>query len=296
MNPFFSIVIPTYNRGHLLEKTVQTVLGQSFTDFELLVVDDGSSDNTGEVIKEIMAASTARISYLKQINSERAAARNNGLKNASGAYVLFFDSDDTLYPNHLQVAYDYIVQNNRPEFMHLRYDVKNDAGKITKEGPVFDTPPNKQLIKGNFLSCNGVFIRKDIALANPFNENRKLSAMEDWELWLRLGAMYPIHYVNTITSSIINHDERSVVITKKEALVDRAELLVYLVTHNPAVMAYYKTGIRRFRSSCYSYVALHLSLTGHYKRYTLRYLVKSVVQWPASVFHRRFFATIKRLF
>lgn len=296
MNPFFSIIIPTYNRGHLLKKTVETVLSQSFPDFELLVVDDGSTDNTNEVMNDIIATSKASIRYIKQVNNERAAARNNGLKHASGSYVLFFDSDDTLYNNHLQVAHDYIIKNNQPEFIHLRYDVKNEAGQITEEGPVFTAPPNKQLIKGNFLSCNGVFLRKDIALANRFNENRKLSAMEDWELWLRLGALFPIHYVNTITSSIINHDERSVVITKKEALVERADLLVSLITGNPTVMNYYKAGIRCFRSSCYSYVALHLSLTGKYKRATLRYLIKSVFYWPASVFNRRFFATIKRLF
>jgi glycosyltransferase involved in cell wall biosynthesis len=296
MNVLFSIVIPTYNRAHLLKKTIDTVLDQSYTNFELIIVDDGSTDNTEEVIKEIISTRENKIIYIKQINSERAAARNTGLKKAVGDYILFFDSDDTLYDNHLEIAKKNIVEKNYPEFIHLRYDIKNVNGTITKEGPIYNSPPNKDLIFGNFLSCNGMFIRKDIAIQNPFNEDRKLSAMEDWELWLRLSAKYPLHYVNTITSSIIDHDERSVMITTKEPLIDRAEAIINYITNNKEVVKYYNKNISKFKSSCHSYVALHLSLTGKYKKETLKYLLYSFIESPSSLFHRRFYAIIKHLF
>lgn len=297
MNILFSIVIPTYNRAHLLEKTIDTVLDQFYKNFELIIVDDGSTDNTETVIKKIITEKKEfKITYFKQKNSERAAARNNGLKQAGGDYVLFFDSDDTLYSDHLEVAKNNILEKKMPEFIHLRYDIKNEQGQITKEGPVYDYPPNKELIFGNFLSCNGIFIRKDIALENPFNEDRKLSAMEDWELWLRLCSKYPLHYINTITSSIIDHNERSVVLTSKEPLINRGEAIIKYILDNKSIVAYYKSDISKFKSSCHSYIALHLSLTGNYKKETLKYLLSSFFEWPASLFHRRFFATIKHLF
>ncbi len=297
MSVLFSIVIPTYNRGHLIANTIETVLDQSYKNFELLIVDDGSTDNTESVVKNIISKKQQfRIAYLKQPNSERAAARNNGLKKAIGDYVLFFDSDDTLYTNHLEVAEKSITGKNQPEFIHLRYDIKNGQGKLTKEGPVYTSPPNKELIFGNFLSCNGIFIRKDVALQNQFNEDRKLSAMEDWELWLRLCAKYPLHYVNTITSTIIDHDERSVVLTSKEPLINRGEAMIKYILENKAVVGYYKKDIPKFKSSCHSYIALHLSLTGKYKKETLKYLWLSFTDSPASIFNRRFFAIIKHLF
>ena len=293
---FFSIIIPTYNRAHLLEKTIGTVTAQTYQDFEVIVVDDGSTDDTENVVDRLIRRSSAAISYVKQANSERAAARNRGLKQATGSYVLFFDSDDTLYENHLQVARDYIRQKSEPEFIHLRYDVKNDAGEVVSLGPVFESFPNKKLIRGNFLSCNGIFIRKDIALKNQFNEDRELSAMEDWELWLRLASQFPIHYVNTITSTVIDHKERSVVITRKQALINRIRLLIAYVTANEIVKAYYGKEFHRFRSSCYSYLSLHLSLTGKDKRTTLRYLIVSFLNFPGFLFQRRFYAIIKHLF
>ena len=84
--------------------------------------------------------------------------------------------------------------------------------------------------------------------------------MEDWELWLRLACKYDLHYINTITSSIIDHDERSVVTTNKEALINRAEAIIKYVTANKDVVNYYKKDISKFISSCYSYVSLHLIL------------------------------------
>ncbi|MBA3679828.1 MAG: glycosyltransferase family 2 protein [Bacteroidetes bacterium] len=296
MSLFFSVIIPTYNRAHLLKKTIDTVLDQSYENFELIVVDDGSSDNTEEVVTNIIKEKGNKVTYVKQKNSERAVARNNGLKKAVGDYVLFFDSDDTLYAYHLETANKYITENNSPEFIHLRYDIKNGDGKIMKEGPIYNSLPNKDMIFGNFLSCNGVFLRKDIALKNQFNEDRELSAMEDWELWLRLCAKYPIHYVNTITSSIIDHEERSVVVTKKDALINRGEAIIKYITANLSVVNYYKKDISKFKSSCHSYIALHLSLTGKFKKETIKYLAYSVYESPATLFHRRFYAIIKHLF
>ena len=290
MNPFFSIIIPTYNRANFIAKTVQSVLEQTFSDFEIIIIDDGSTDNTEEVIKSI---SDNRIKYIYIKNAERAAARNYGCKLALGEYVTFFDSDDLLYDIHLTVADKIIKANKGIEVFHLGYDIKNDDGKIIKKVNNLGTTVNKGLISGNILSRNGIFINKKSAIQNPFNTDRKLSALEDWELWLRLATQYPIYCFNKVTSSIINHDNRSVLQTDKQQLIQRFEALLKYILTNEKVVSYYRKDIRKFKASCYSYIALHLSLTKQNRVSVLKYLMMSMKENPALIFQRRFLAIVK---
>src|SRR5690554_6195096 len=100
-SPFFSIVIPTYNRAEIIGETIQSVINQSFSDFELLIVDDGGTDETDKVVATFP---DKRITYFKKENAERGAARNFGANKSKGKYLNFLDSDDLLYPNHLETA------------------------------------------------------------------------------------------------------------------------------------------------------------------------------------------------
>src|SRR3990172_6722546 len=97
---FFTVVIPTYNRAEFVVQAVSSVLAQTFIDFEALVIDDGSTDKTREKIEEQFSAEK-RVTYFRQENSERGAARNNGIRKARGQYITFLDSDDLLHPGHL---------------------------------------------------------------------------------------------------------------------------------------------------------------------------------------------------
>src|SRR5688572_6318319 len=96
--PFISVIIPCYNRASMIGKTIRSLQQQDYNDYEILVIDDGSTDNTEQVINEI---ADARTSYFKKLNEERAAARNYGAGLAKGSYLNFFDSDDLALPNHL---------------------------------------------------------------------------------------------------------------------------------------------------------------------------------------------------
>ncbi len=110
--PFFSVVIPTYNRANFIRDTVESVLKQDHTDFEILVVDDGSTDNTETVIAEAFG-NTEQVRYFKQVNAERGAARNKGIREARGEYVLFLDSDDQMRTNHLSALREIIRKRTR---------------------------------------------------------------------------------------------------------------------------------------------------------------------------------------
>src|SRR5687768_8905461 len=117
-NPLFTIVVPTYNRAGFIGKTVLSILAQEYSDFEVLIVDDGSTDSTFEVIDSIK---DHRIRYIKIENGERGAARNFGCRLAKGEYVNFVDSDDLLYPNHISSAAAFITAQHGPPVFHLGY-------------------------------------------------------------------------------------------------------------------------------------------------------------------------------
>ena len=98
--PFFSVIIPTYNRAKLVCEAIESVFNQTFKDFELLIVDDGSTDNTKEVLKPYL--SDPRVKYIYQENKKRAVARNNGIRNSKSEWIAFLDSDDLWIEDHLE--------------------------------------------------------------------------------------------------------------------------------------------------------------------------------------------------
>jgi glycosyltransferase involved in cell wall biosynthesis len=291
--PYFTIVIPTYNRADFLPKTIETLLNQSFTNFEIIVVDDGSTDNTAEVMRKI---EDSRVIYHPKKNEERAVARNTGAKMARGKYINFFDSDDLAYTHHLQTAYNTIEKLQNPEFFHLSYDIKTPEGDIIREVNQLPDQLNQMLIHGNTLSCNGVFIRKDIALNFPFTPDRALSASEDYELWLRLSSRFTLHHNNTMTTSVINHEMRSVLTVNLEKLSSRMRLLESYLQKDTVFMEKYGKYLPTFKSDNCTYIALHLALTKKNRIQTIRYLIKSLTISLQVLKTRRFYATIKHFF
>ena len=288
----FSIIIPTYNRADFIEKTINSVLNQTHKDFEIIVVDDGSTDNTREIVTDIK---DERIHYYKKENEERAVARNFGARKAKGEYVNFLDSDDVALNNHLSTAFEFIENHNKPEIFHLGYNWAKPDGSLITSVNNLKGDINTQLLKGNIFSCNGVFIRKDIIDKYPFNEDRDLSASEDWELWLRLAARYKIKYSNIITSVIIDHEDRSVRTINKEKLIKRKELFIYYLSQDKVFMEKYGKYLPRLKADSYSYIALHLILAG-YKKDAIKYLIKSILKSPRVIIKKRFFAIVKRIF
>lgn len=287
--PFFSVIIPTYNRADFVRSTINSLLSQSFDSFEILVIDDGSTDNTEEVISEI---NDSRLFYYKKGNQERAAARNFGAKRSRGRFVNFFDSDDIAYPNHLKTAYEITTQYPQYEIFHLGYDIKGVKGEILKLVNNLKNPINDQLIYGNHLSCNGVFIKKEIIVAHPFNEDRELSASEDYELWLRLSAKYTFYTINTITSSVINHDNRSVLRINVKSLLTRLEKLKHYILANESNN---KLNTSKLLAHLDIYIALHLAMTKQNRYMAVDYLAKSIKKSPEILFTKKVLGVLKNL-
>lgn len=290
-NILFSIIIPTYNRASFIEKTIRSVLGQTYRNFEIIIVDDGSTDNTGEIIKNI---GNEKIRYFKIENSERGFARNFGVKHALGNYVTFLDSDDILLPDHFSNAVESIEKYHNPPFLHLGYEIVNSNNQLLFRIDKLKNDNILFLVRGNSLSCNGCFLRSDVSREYSFNEDRNLSGSEDWELWFRVLANYGIKTDNRISSRMYNHESRSVTLSlgQEQKLVLRKELALKYAFKDPKVQEQYGKFYNEIDAFGDSYISLHLALLGDRIK-SIRFLLQFVKNYPSAVFSKRFYAIIK---
>lgn len=292
MSLFFSFVIPTYNRSALLKLTLESILQQHYTGFEIIVIDDGGTDDTEGMIAAI---GSPQIKYLKKANGERGAARNYGAVKARGKYINFFDSDDLAYPNHLSAAVRVIGEKDSPAIFHLNYDFKKPDGRLHKGAAVQQELANDELIRKNFLSCNGVFVRKDIALQFPFPEDRRMAVSEDWALWLQLAARYPIYCDKEVTSAVVMHDQRSIHDWDADKIVQRDTLLIDYLMADQTFTGRYASGINRFIADRFTFFALLYAIRRN-KKQAFHNLRKAWGKSFSSFFSKRSMASLKKIF
>jgi glycosyltransferase involved in cell wall biosynthesis len=192
-NPLVSVIIPTYNRGWILTEAIDSVLAQDYKDYELIVVDDGSTDNT----REVLDTYGQNILVLRQANKGVSAARNRGIAEAGGQLVAFLDSDDLWLPRKLSRQVGFFNLNpdaviNQTEEIWIRNGVRvNPKDRHRKpSGMIFERSLELCLV-----SPSAVMIQKTLFDAvGVFDEN--LPACEDYDLWLRIGCRYPVHLID----------------------------------------------------------------------------------------------------
>lgn len=290
--PFFSVVIPTYNRADFLAKTIESVLDQTEKDFEVIVIDDGSTDQTKALVQSI---DDERLSYFYQENKERGAARNLGVKKASGRYVYFLDSDDILFKNHLAEAKRKLSQSPC-DFYFQPYCLKDVNTGKTRNINVPTGEPGIALAKtGNFMSCHGVFLKRVFASEHPFNEDRALAGSEDYELWLRMAARTRIQCGTEITSALIDHSARSVFNFNPEKLIQRKALFLKYIEEDDRIIAQFGRYLPHLRAGAYSYIALHLPAGNKFKRLRWSFWLKAAMARKAFVFSKRSLVILRQL-
>lgn len=293
--PMFSIIIPTYNRKDLIESTIQSIWAQNTGDYELIVVDDGSTDGTAEWLRQKYPE---LIQIISVQNGERGRARNIGVQHSSGAYIYFLDSDDRLYPDHLTAAQEFIRKNGDIPWFFQEYEVvpHPDTPEGQGQRPIYHARnPVKTLVcEGNFMSCHGVFLRRDIAEQHPFPEDRAMAGSEDYALWLALAARYPLLVHPVVTSALVQHESRSVFNFSAEKLIERKELMLRHVLADPRIRSEFRPWLHRLKANSYGYVSLHLAMIGN-KKLAWKYGMRALRHYPPALLTRRFGATIKRL-
>jgi glycosyltransferase involved in cell wall biosynthesis len=213
----FSIVIPTYNRAHLISRAIDSVVNQTYKNWELIIVDDGSTDNTKELVENYYRKDN-RIRYVYQENAERSAARNNGIEHASGEFICFLDSDDYYFPNRLQTLYESVKESNIVYYTGLVLEKEKSLQKRT------EIPVNgiKKLDELCLATIHSQQVCIPSSIAKKYKYDVQFRVGEDLELWLRVNNEYPFQYIeNAFQIVLVDHNERTVSIknnTGKEQL------------------------------------------------------------------------------
>ena len=206
MKSKFSIILPTYNRSTFLPKALESVINQTYTNWELIIIDDGSTDNTKEIVEAFLKENN-KIRYIYQENAERSAARNNGISNAKGNYICFLDSDDYYHESHLQNFVDLIKKHKESEALYFSGVSLNNFNKTEfKYNESYKT--NQEFFFLNTIGTPRACISK--SLLNKEKFNKKIRIGEDRELWLRLVNLAPIYYHRINSFIEVEHQNRSV--------------------------------------------------------------------------------------
>ncbi|MCA0431407.1 MAG: glycosyltransferase [Bacteroidetes bacterium] len=287
---FFSIVIPTFNRENLITQTINSILNQTFTDFEIIVIDDGSKDKTEEVVKLI---NSDKIKYYKIENSGIGYARNKGINYAKGNYIGFLDSDDLYYNNHLQNAYNFIKSLNSDEIIHLNFNLGNREQTIYFKNKLPNKLPD-DLFKNCSFHVNSLFIPNTIANITQFNEDRNLMLSEDWEYFIRLATRYPIHILDIPSSYLVQHNERTTRKYNPEGWINRTNSMTKYLKEDPIISTKYSHLIPISIAQINSLNAVNFAFH--------KYKIKAIKHWIISLklnykefFTRRTLAIIKHL-
>lgn len=176
-----SIVMPCYNAEKYIEKAINSVICQSYSKWELLVVDDCSIDNSAQIVKKL-AETDSRVKYfrLNENSGSPAAPRNVALKNALGSYIAFLDADDEWLPNKLKIQLEFMIDRDI-KFSCTSYEIKFLNGNSIKYVPPSEVSYD-DLLKNNSIGCLTAMIDKEIIKEDLF----PVMGHEDYALWLRV--------------------------------------------------------------------------------------------------------------
>ncbi len=238
--PYFSIITPTYNRAKFLPIAIRSVQEQSNHDYEHIIVDDGSTDGTEELVTSFVK-NDSKITYIKQENKGRSTARNVGIDAAKGEYVCFLDSDDYWKPEHLEVIMESVKLSDIPVFAFTSLDYKFPDRIETKEFPITKGIKPIDYVIGNSVSTITVAIHHSVLSKHRFNP--LLSINEDLELWARIVSNYPILRINRATAVAVQHESNTRNITYR--YVEHEVKAMNLVFNNPLLKPYYSTQFKK---------------------------------------------------
>lgn len=245
-----SVIIPVYNGEKTIAETVRSVLSQTFQDFELIIINDGSTDRTLEVISQ---NDESRIQFYSYSNTGQGASRNRGIDRAKGDYLAFLDADDLWTPDKLEAQLKALESNPEAGVAYSWTDFIDEGGNFLRPGSHLNITGDvlPHLLLTNILEngSNPLIRREAIERVGNFDES--LPPAEDWDLYLRLAAVYPFVvvprsqilyrvYANSASTKVF-HLEKVSVKTIEKAFAQTPASLQYLKAHSLANLYKYLT-------------------------------------------------------
>ncbi|MDC1162240.1 glycosyltransferase [Tenacibaculum sp.] len=207
INPIISVIIPTYNRAYLLKETIDSVLNQTFNDFELIIVDDGSTDDT----EQLILSYDEDITYIKIVNSGQSRATNIGINASKAEYIALLDSDDLWDRSFLETSYETLLGNASYGFCFCNYSYF-DKNKVISEKYL---EVNRQVsgdlfpyvLEGQFICIGSFLIKKEYLIVVGLYDE-EIPVANDWDLWLRISHKYNGIYIDESLFKLRQHNNR----------------------------------------------------------------------------------------
>lgn len=279
--PIVSVIIPTYNREKFIGAAIKSVLDQTFKCFEIIVIDDGSTDGTANVVKEFKSE---KIRYIYQSNQGRSRARNHALALAKGRYIAFLDSDDMYLPEKLGMQVDFM--DRRPDFGMVytsAYCIDEDGNSLAH---VYEAKLSGWIYNDIAffvpvtITLPTVIARREVFEAvGGFDEN--MERFEDTDMWRRISKAFQIGAMATFTCLLRTHSDNSLVTQNPERILAAVEYYINKIEREDVDVGWIvrRRGIAML---CTYYGGALMSIPAWRKQgYML--LLKAIRSWPAII-------------
>jgi len=223
---FFSIILPCFNSEKTIFMVLESVISQTFKDYELIIVDDGSIDLTAQVIHDFCKQKTLEYKYIYQENQGPSSARNNAVKNASGKFLAFIDADDIWHKDKLQIQYEKILELNA-KFITTDYINDGDYAEFDRQKLKIKKYDFKDFLFSNNTStpCTCV-LRKLFNESGGFPEDQRYS--EDYSLWLNISYHEPLYKIKAPLVKLYKHPYGYTGLSANLVQMEKFELINYL--------------------------------------------------------------------
>lgn len=230
-----SIIVPCYNQADYLPETLESVLAQTYPDWECVIVNDGSPDNTDEVVHPFLEKD-GRFTYVKQLNQGPSAARNTGIEHSCGEFILPLDADDLIAPAYLEKAIGAFAQDESTKLVYCRAD---KFGQVS--GPwVLDDYVYDRFIWDNCIFCTAMYRRCDFLKSGGYNVNMK-GGLEDWDFYLSLLRKGDV--VHRLDEVLFHYRVKDLSRTTEMLKRSQEEMLVQICINHPDIYDTYKERI-----------------------------------------------------
>ena len=208
---FFSVIIPAYNAEHFIGETLQSVLAQTYSDFEVIIVDDGSTDGTAKVVQNFLTDSRVSIQTLPH-QGKPAAPRNHALRCARGDYVAFLDADDLWARDKLEQYYNHIERTGAGFIFSNGFNIdvtgKQLGTRLNPRMKQLFPIQDPLLLFSNIIGVSSVAVRRDLLRPDQFSPMNEVRAVEDYRVWLELNLKTEIHYLSDPLFFYRTHDNQ----------------------------------------------------------------------------------------
>lgn len=279
--PKVSVILPTYNREKLVGAAIQSVLDQTFQDFELIVVDDGSTDRTSEVVQSF---SSSKVRYIFQSNQGRSNARNHALSLAQGQYIAFLDSDDLYLRGKLELQVAYL--DKHPEFGMIY----TSAFCIDKDGALLNNV-YEAIVSGWIYKEIAFFVPVTITLPTVMARrevfdtvggfDEKMERFEDTDIWRRISKRYQIGALHERTCHLRTHPDNALAAQNPDRIAAALDYYVKKIAKEDCDAGFILR--RKGMAALYIYYGLAMMNIPAWRKYAYTFLLKAIRFWPFNL-------------